>query len=170
MAQRTSSRRKVLMILAGLVLLSGLLRAFVFQPYMIPSPSMEPTLMPGDRILVNRLAYQFWAPNRGDIVVFAFPLDPKRTFVKRVIALEGETVELRDNQVFIDGRALQEPYLKPGDYPPYAPQTIPKGKVLVLGDNRNQSGDSREWGLLEKSYLIGKSWLIYYPFNRMRTF
>ncbi len=169
MAQRTGTRR-ILVILAGLVVLISLVRAVVLQPYIIPSSSMEPTLMPGDRILVNRLAYRFWVPNRGDIVVFAFPLDPKRTFVKRIIALEGETVELKENQVFINGRVIQEPYLKAGDYPPYGPLTIPKGKVLVLGDNRNQSGDSREWGLLEKSYLIGKSWLVYYPLNRLRAF
>ncbi len=169
MAQRTGTRR-ILVILAGLVVLISLVRAVVLQPYIIPSSSMEPTLMPGDRILVNRLAYRFWVPNRGDIVVFAFPLDPKRTFVKRIIALEGETVELKENQVFINGRVIQEPYLKAGDYPPYGPLTIPKGKVLVLGDNRNQSGDSREWGLLEKSYLIGKSWFVYYPLNRLRTF
>ncbi|MHB1407116.1 MAG: signal peptidase I, partial [Desulfitobacteriaceae bacterium] len=118
MAQRTGTRR-ILVILAGLVVLISLVRAVVLQPYIIPSSSMEPTLMPGDRILVNRLAYRFWVPNRGDIVVFAFPLDPKRTFVKRIIALEGETVELKDNLVFIDGRVIQEPYLKAGDYPPY---------------------------------------------------
>lgn len=157
-------------ILIAVVVLAGILRWFVLQPYLIPSPSMEPTLVHGDRILVNRLAYRFWAPNRGDIVVFAYPKDPKRTFVKRVIALEGETVELRDNQVFINGRVIQEPYLKAGDYPPYGPETVPANRVLVLGDNRRQSGDSRDWGLLDKSALIGKAWFIYYPLNRIKGF
>lgn len=156
--------------LGGVVLAIGLLRWIAFQPYVIPSPSMEPTIMPGDHILVNRLAYRFGVPSRGDVVVFAYPKDPRRTFVKRIVGLEGETFELRDNQVFINGQAVQEPYLKPGDYPPYGPETIPAGKVLVLGDNRRESEDSREWGLLDRSFLIGKTCLIYYPLNRMKTF
>lgn len=160
----------VVKVLVCILLIVGLARFFVLQPYIIPSSSMEPTLVPGDRILVNRLAYRFWAPNRGDIVVFSYPLDPKRTFVKRIIALEGETVELRDNQVFINGQNLKESYLKAGDYPPYGPESIPKDKVLVLGDNRRQSGDSRDWGLLPKSDLIGKVWIIYYPFMRITSF
>lgn len=157
-------------VIGCIILILALARIFILQPYIIPSPSMEPTLVPGDRILVNRLAYRFWAPNRGDIVVFSYPLDPKRTFVKRIIALEGETVELRDNQVFINGQNFKESYLKAGDYPPYGPETIPQDKVLVLGDNRRQSGDSRDWGLLPKSDLIGKVWLIYYPFMRIKSF
>jgi len=167
--QRLNSRWLFLTI-GILVLLVVGLRLFVIQPYLIPSSSMEPTLMPGDRIIVNRLAYTTNAPARGDVVVFAYPKDPKRTFVKRVIALEGETVELKDNQVFINGGLYKEPYLKPGDYPPYGPVTVPKGQWLVLGDNRRQSGDSREWGLLPKEALIGKVWFLYYPFNRWKFF
>lgn len=167
--QRFSSRR-IFLIVGILLLLFGGLRLYVIQPYLIPSPSMEPTLIPGDRIIVNRLAYRSKVPARGDVVVFAFPKDPKRTFVKRVIALEGETVELKDNQVFVNGVLFKEPYLKAGDYPPYGPETVPKGKALVLGDNRRQSGDSREWGLLPKEDLIGKVWFLYYPFNRWKFF
>ena len=167
--KQTRTIRLSIWIIVGIVLLIGFLRLFALQPYIIPSSSMEPAIIPGDRILVNRLAYKFWAPSRGDIVVFAFPKDPSRTFVKRVIAVEGETVELRDNQVLINGLVLKEPYLKSGDYPPFGPQTVPKDKVFVLGDNRRYSGDSREWGLLPQSYLIGKAWIIYYPFERIKT-
>ena len=163
-----SNRRWIVVVLAVLVIGAGFLRWGVLQPYLIPSPSMEPVLAPGDHILVNRLAYRLWAPNRGDVVVFAFPKDTKRTFVKRIIALEGEKVELRDNKVFIDGKAIQEPYLKEGDYPPFGPQVVPQGKVFVLGDNRRESEDSREWGLLPKGYLLGKVWLVYYPLSRFR--
>ncbi len=157
-------------ILGAVLIITGLLRSFVLQPYIIPSPSMEPTLTAGDRILVNRFAYQFWAPSRGDVVVFAYPKDPKRTFVKRVVAVEGEMVELKDNQVFINGKLVNEPYLKEGDYPPFGPEAVPRDKVFVLGDNRRQSEDSREWGLLPKNYLIGKAWMIYYPLNRFKFF
>ncbi|CAA7602707.1 Peptidase S24/S26, beta-ribbon domain protein [Acididesulfobacillus acetoxydans] len=157
-------------ILVIFLVLLGVVRWLVIQPYVISSSSMEPTLRSGDRVLVNRLAYLNAAPSRGDIIVFAYPKDPKRTFVKRVIAVPGETVELRGNQVFIDGQVLREPYLKAGDYPPYGPETVPRGKVLVLGDNRRQSEDSRAWGLLPQSAIIGKVWLTYFPFQRWRFF
>jgi len=170
MEHKKSNRKWVLGIIVTVLLLGGLLRWGVWQPYLIPSPSMEPGMTPGDRILVNRLAYRWWAPSRGDVVVFAFPKDTKRTFVKRVIATEGETVELRDNQVFVNGNHIQEPYVKPGDYPPFGPEIVPVGKVFLLGDNRRESEDSREWGLLPKNYLLGKAWLLYYPFQRFRSF
>lgn len=169
--EQSRSKKKWIVVFFGVILLSaGFLRWGVLQPYLIPSPSMEPGIVPGDRILVNRLAYRLWAPTRGDIIVFAFPKDTKRTFVKRVIAVEGEKVELRDNKVFVNGKPVQEPYVKPGDYPPYGPEVVPPDKVFVLGDNRRQSEDSREWGLLPKSYLLGKAWLVYYPFQRIRFF
>jgi len=168
MKNKRSKTKWILGILGVVLLTGGVLRWGVFQPYLIPSPSMEPGMAPGDHILVNRLSYRFWAPTRGDVVVFAFPKDLKRTFVKRVIAAEGETLELRDNKVFVNGNFIQEPYVKPGDYPPYGPEIVPVGKVFVLGDNRRESEDSREWGLLPKSYLLGKAWLVYYPFQRLR--
>lgn len=163
------AKRKWLIGIAGIVILAGaVLRWVVLQPYLIPSSSMEPGLAPGDHILVNRLSYRLWSPNRGDVVVFAFPKDIKRTFVKRVIAVEGEKVELKDNKVFVNENPIQEPYVKAGDYPPYGPEVVPAGKVFVLGDNRRESEDSREWGLLPKDYLLGKAWLVYYPFQRFR--
>ncbi|SDG08833.1 signal peptidase I [Desulfosporosinus hippei] len=168
MENKRSKAKWLLGIIGVLILIGGGLRLWVFQPYLIPSPSMEPGMAPGDHILVNRLSYRFWAPTRGDVVVFAFPKDIKRTFVKRVIAAEGETVELRDNKVFVNGDDIPEPYVKPGDYPPYGPEVVPEGKVFVLGDNRRESEDSREWGLLPKEYLLGKAWLVYYPLNRFR--
>ncbi|WP_407307644.1 signal peptidase I [Desulfosporosinus sp. SB140] len=169
--ERLKSKKKwVIVFFAVILLCGGILRWGVLQPYLIPSPSMEPGIAPGDRILVNRLAYRLWAPTRGDIIVFAFPKDTKRTFVKRVIAVEGEKVELRDNQVFVNGKVIQEPYVKPGAYPPYGPEVVPTDKVFVLGDNRRESEDSREWGLLPKTYLLGKAWLVYYPFQRIKFF
>ena len=170
MEHKKSKKKWVFGIIAAVILIGGILRWGVWQPYLIPSPSMEPGMIPGDRILVNRLAYRWWAPNRGDVIVFAFPMDTKRTFIKRVIAVEGEKVELRDNKVFVNGNVIQEPYVKLGDYPPFGPEIVPAGKVFVLGDNRRQSEDSREWGLLPKNYLLGKAWLLYYPFQRFKFF
>lgn len=170
MERQKSKRKWILGIIGAVLLIGGFLRWGVLQPYLIRQPSMEPGLASGDRIVVNRLAYRGWAPTRGDVVVFAFPKDLKRTFVKRVIAAEGETIELRDNKVFVNGDVIEEPYVKPGDYPPYGPEVVPVGKVFVLGDNRRESEDSREWGLLPKNYLLGKALLVYYPFQRFRFF
>lgn len=167
MKQKTSLAWPI-WVIAAVLLGAGLLRLFVLQPYIIPSSSMEPAMIPGDRILVNRLAYRFWAPARGDIVVFAYPRDTSRTFIKRIVAIEGETVELKDNQVYVNNELVKEPYLKPGDYPPFDPETVPTDNVFVLGDNRRESGDSREWGVLPKNYLIGKAWLIYNPIQRIK--
>lgn len=160
--------KRILILIGAVLLTGGILRSAVLQPYLIPSPSMEPGLVPGDRIIVNRLSYRMWAPTRGDVIVFAFPKDLKRTFVKRVIAVEGETVELRDNKVFVNNVPIDEPYVKPGDYPPFGPEIVPVDKVFVLGDNRRESEDSREWGLLPKIDLLGKAWFVYYPFQRFR--
>ncbi len=165
-----SKRKWVFGIIGAVIVIGGILRWGVFQPYLIKQPSMEPGLASGDRIVVNRLAYRQWTPNRGDVIVFAFPKDLKRTFVKRVIAVEGETVELRDNKVFVNGDVIDEPYVKPGDYPPYGPEVVPVGKVFVLGDNRRESEDSREWGLLPKVDLLGKALMVYYPLQRIRFF
>lgn len=170
MERQKSKRKWILGIIGAVLLIGGFLRWGVLQPYVIRQPSMEPGLGSGDRIVVSRLAYRGWAPARGDVVVFAFPKDLKRTFVKRVIAAEGETVELRDNKVFVNGDVIEEPYVKPGYYPPYGPEVVPVGKVFVLGDNRHESEDSREWGLLPKNYLLGKALLVYYPFQRFRFF
>lgn len=160
--------RKIFWILGGLMLLGLLLRATVVKPYEIQSNSMEPTLLSGDRVLVNKLSYRLWAPNRGDVVVFQYPMDPDRVFVKRVIGLEGEKVEIKDNKVMINDQPMNEPYLKEGEFPPFPPQAVPKGQILVLGDNRNKSKDSRDWGLLPKEYLLGKAFYVYLPFNRIQ--
>lgn len=165
MRLKTVKSKAAAAILAGVIIVGVLLRWFVLQPYMISSTSMEPTLLSGDRILINQLTTRFWAPSRGDIVVFFYPLDPRRTFIKRIVALPGETVELHDNQVFINGVVLSEPYLKAGNYPPFAAETVPPGRVFVLGDNRQESSDSREWGLLPMDHIQGKYWLTYYPLS-----
>lgn len=143
-------------------------RLTLLKPYEIQSNSMEPTLLSGDRVLVNKLSYRFWAPDRGDVMMFQYPMDPGRVFVKRAIGLEGEKVEIKDNKVFINDQPMQEPYLKEGEFPPFPAQVVPRGQILVLGDNRNKSKDSRDWGLLPKEYLLGKAFYVYYPFQRIQ--
>ena len=124
--------------------------------------SMNPTLQNGEYILVNRLAYKTGQPERGDIIVFSFPADEGQDLIKRVIGLPGETVKIGDGIVIINDQELQEPYI--AQDPLYLGEwTVPEGYLYVLGDNRNDSRDSHQWGLLPVENVIGKSVLIYWP-------
>lgn len=124
--------------------------------------SMNPTLQNGEYILVNRLAYKTGEPERGDIIVFSYPADEGQDLIKRVIGLPGETVKISDGIVTINDQELQEPYIAQ-DPMYYGEWTVPEGYLFVLGDNRNDSRDSHQWGLLPLENVIGKSVLIYWP-------
>lgn len=124
--------------------------------------SMNPTLQNGEYVLVSRLAYKTGAPERGDIIVFSFPMDERQDLIKRVIGLPGETITIQDGAVFVNGRKLQEPYI--AQPPAYSGEWIVgEGQLFVLGDNRNDSKDSHQWGLLPIENVIGKALLIYWP-------
>jgi signal peptidase I len=128
----------------------------------VEGSSMEPTLHDAELVVVNRLAYRWDAPERGDIVVFRFPLQPDRRFIKRIIGLPGEYLSIHDGQVFVDGVPLDEPYIAAP--PRYAGEwEIQPGQVFVLGDNRNNSSDSQTWGPLPLNQVIGKAFLVYWP-------
>ncbi len=168
-------------------------RTFVFQQSKIPTGSMIPTLLIGDYIMVNKFAY---APvtrdlpllgriekallpirdvRRGDIVVFKFPEEPEKDYIKRVIGLPGETIEVRDRQVYIDGKALTEPYkihrnprglnFDQDDYPP---THIPEGAYFCMGDNRDNSRDSRSWGFVPQGNLKGRAFMIWWSYEEDR--
>ncbi|HUG33464.1 MAG TPA: signal peptidase I [Anaerolineales bacterium] len=124
--------------------------------------SMNPSLANGEYILVNKLAYRLGEPARGDIVVFSFPLDPEQDLIKRVIGLPGETVSIQNGQVSVNGDLLEEPYIAAS--PLYnGTWVVTDGQLFVLGDNRNESKDSHEWGLLPMENIIGRAVLIYWP-------
>ena len=133
----------------------------------IPSPSMEDTIMTGDRIFGNRLAYVFGDPQRFDIVIFRYPDDESQLFIKRIIGLPGETVEIIDGKVYIDGSETPlddsfTPETPTGNYGPY---TVPENCYFMLGDNRNNSNDARDWQThyVRRDEILGKAWFRYYP-------
>ncbi len=124
--------------------------------------SMNPTLENGEYILVNKLAYKLGEPVRGDIVVFSFPLDPDQDLIKRVIGLPGETVTVQQGKVSVNDVPLEEPYIAAAPF--YnGSWVVTEGQLFVLGDNRNESKDSHEWGLLPMENVIGKAVIIYWP-------
>lgn len=151
------------------VVLSLILRYFVIEARIIPSESMVSTLKIGDRIIVNRFIYFFKDPQRGDIIIFEPPPALNRNdemFIKRVIGLPGETVEMKNSKVYINGKALNEPYAVPLYYT-YGPVTVPQDSLLVLGDNRNLSYDSHQWNAwLTRDRVKGKAMAIFWPVGR----
>jgi signal peptidase I len=173
--------------IVGAIAIVLAIKAWVVNPYRIPSSSMEPTLhcaRPGsgcearfsDRVLANRFIYHFRKPHRGDIIVFKTPpLAEQRcgaggTFVKRLIGLPGETWSEKNGFVYIDGKKLIEPYVKPNrrdSATSYPARKIPKGMYFMMGDNRTQSCDSREWGPVPRGNLIGEVFAVYWPPNRI---
>ncbi len=155
----------------GLALLLAIgIRTAVVEAFVIPSGSMEPTLQVGDRVLGNKFWFWFAAPHRRDIVIFSPPASAELAagaLIKRVVAVEGDVVEVRDGQVFVNGKAVTESYVK--ERPQYIllPTRIPQGMLFVLGDNRNASYDSHVWGFVPQNHLKAKAFARYWPLNRI---
>lgn len=180
--------REAIIVVLVAVVFAVVLRTFVVQTFFIPSGSMEPTLQIGDRILVNKLSYDLHGVGRSDIVVFSRPADENcggpevNDLVKRVIGLPGETISVSGGYVYIDGRKLDESWLpaseqgvtKPGPAgPPYSldhPYRIPSGDYFVMGDNRTDSCDSRFWGPISKSLIVGKVEMRVWPVSSITFF
>lgn len=179
-----------LLILVALAI-AVVIKTFLMQAFWIPSSSMEDTLEINDRVLVNKLAYRIGSIDRGHVVVFDDPRGtseadepflgalvrnvaeavglstPRSEFIKRVIGLPGETVEVRDNTVFVDGTALYEPYVRPGSVmPDFGPVTVPADEVFVMGDNRSASQDSRFFGPIPQEDIVGRAFVIIWPPGR----
>lgn len=150
----------VIILLAVVIFL--LLQSTV-QSFKVEGFSMEPSLHNRQYLVVNKAVYWFGDPQRGEVIVFRSLENPDRDLIKRVIALPGETVEIKEGRVYIDGAPLEEPYiLEEPDYI-YPSRQVPDGYYFVLGDNRNSSSDSHVWGMLPRKHIIGKAWLCYWP-------
>ncbi|MCP4964906.1 MAG: signal peptidase I [bacterium] len=175
-------------LIIGALIVAVLVKSFLIQVFWIPSGSMEETLQVGDRVIVNKLAYRFGEPGRGDVVVFepetfeseSVPTKvsrnllesvglrtPESDLIKRVVGLPGETVEIKDGQLFIDDAPLQEPYLPPDvRMSDFGPEVIPDDSYFVMGDNRGSSRDSRVFGAIEGSRIVGRAFSVVWPPDR----
>jgi signal peptidase I len=151
------------------LVLALVLKASVADARVVPTPSMVPTVQVGDRLFVEKVVMKVTGLKRGDVIVFTPPPQTasEDDYLKRLIGLPGETVSVHDGKVYINGQPLDEPYIKEAPTYTYGPITVPEGKVLVLGDNRNQSYDSHAWGLLDESEVHGRAWIRYWPLNRI---
>ena len=157
--------------LAFSVLLAVILIVFIYQPVKVEGTSMMPALTDQERIFINKFTYRFGSGNieRGDLVVFWFPLDRTKSYIKRVIALPGDTVQIDNGTVYVNGTKLDEPYV-PNEYrdrQSYSLKTIEPDNYFVLGDHRSSSNDSRAWGTVERKYIYGKAVFVYWPLDKM---
>lgn len=194
--KKKSNIRETIEAVVVAFLIALVIRTFVIQAFKIPSGSMIPTLLVGDHILVNKFLLGtpvdipftnitlfkmpgLRKPQRGDIIVFKYPEDPKRDFIKRVVGVGGDVVMSKDKAVYVNGRKLVEPYtqhvdedIKPGQFDRrdnFGPVVVPQGSVFVMGDNRDQSYDSRFWGFVDGSEIKGNAVIIYWSWDGEKT-
>lgn len=154
------------------------IRYFIAQPFFVKGASMEPSYKDGDYLIVDELSYRFTNPKRGDVIVFRFPRDPHQFFIKRIIGLPEETIEIKDNKIIIYNQSHplgfildESEYLSPNQKTKgYLKIKLDDNEYFVMGDNRLQSSDSRRWGPLNKTYIIGKTFIRAWPFNRVARF
>jgi signal peptidase I len=184
MAKKKNAWRENIEAILIAVVIALFIRTFIVQAFKIPSGSMLETLQIGDQILVNKFIYgvripftdgrvliPFKDPQRGDIVVFKYPEDPSKDFIKRVVAVEGDTVAIIDKQLYVNGNPVaEEPYAMYSSLPTHAdnmtPVVVPEDKLFVMGDNRDNSHDSRFWGFVDLSAVKGKAFMIYWSWDR----
>jgi signal peptidase I len=187
MVQPKSKTREYIESLLIAVIIALFVRSVFIQAYKIPSGSMEPTLLIGDHLLVNRLSYvvkvpyfdnvlyTLGKPKRGDVIVFRYPENIKVDYIKRVIATEGDTVEIKDKVIYINGVKTTDSWGHYQNTPPlprelapkdnFGPYTVPKDACFAMGDNRDNSADSRFWGPVRKEHLVGKALILYFSLN-----
>jgi signal peptidase I len=151
------------------VAIAFLMVVFLYQPVKVEGTSMQPELLDQERIFVNKFVYHFEEIHRGDIVVFWYPKDPSKSFIKRVVGVPGDLVAVRDGHVYINGELLEEHYVprRYQDFDSYPPTRVKDGHYYVLGDHRNASNDSRSWGLVPRKYIYGKAVFRYWPVEKV---
>lgn len=142
---------------------------FLYQPVRVEGTSMMPGLTDQERIFINKFVYRFESISRGDIVVFHYPADPSKSYIKRVIGVAGDRVQIDNGRVYVNGQRILEPYIPEQfkDYRSYPEELVPLGSYYLLGDHRNRSSDSREFGPVEEKYIYGKAVFIYWPMEKM---
>jgi signal peptidase I len=157
--------------LALSVLFAVILIVFIYQPVKVEGTSMMPSLTDQERIFINKFTYRFGIGDieRGDMVVFWFPMDRSKSYIKRVIGLPGDTVEIEDGKVLVNGKPLEEDYVPDEyrDHTVYPPRQVPSGQYFVLGDHRSSSNDSRAWGMVERKFIYGKAVFVYWPLDKL---
>ena len=153
------------------VALAMFIRTFIVELYVVDGPSMRPTLESEERLVVNKFIYRFRPPEKGEVLVFQYPRDPSRDFIKRVIATPGDTIEIREGRVLVNDQLLTEDYILEKTRSEYPKSTVPEGRIFVMGDNRNNSEDSRfaDVGFVPYDLIKGKAMIVFWPISQYKT-
>ena len=168
--KKKSALREIVEVVVVAAVLAFVIKTFVVGNYWIPSESMLPTIEVNDKVVVTNFSYWVGGPERGDVVVFHYPLDPKKDYIKRCIGEPGDIIEFRDSKLYVNGELTPEPYLPAGlTFEDFGPVLVPEGSYFMCGDNRNHSSDSRSWGFVEEKHIVGKAQFVYWPFARWGT-
>jgi signal peptidase I len=161
---------EIVIIVGAAFSIALLVQAFLVKPFTIHQVSMRPTLEEGDRILLNRLVYRFREPARGDIIVLHSPINPDEDLVKRIVGIGGDRLAVSGGRLYLNGVAQAEPFLLEQSFDGEMPETVvPPGEVFVMGDNRNNSGDSRLFGSIPTGRIIGSAFVVYWPIGHWKT-
>ena len=160
----------VISIVAAVVM-ALLIRTFVVELYIVDGPSMRPTLQHEERLVVNKFIYRIREPEKGEILIFKYPRDPSRDFIKRVIATAGDTIEIKEGRVYVNDQMLNEDYILEKTRTEYPKVTVPEGTIFVMGDNRNNSDDSRfaDVGFVPLDLIKGKAVVVFWPLDKIQS-
>jgi len=166
--RKKSMLRELLETVISAGIIAFIIITFIGQVTVVRGASMEPTLHDRERLIANKISYRFESPERGEIIIFRPPLEIKRNYIKRIIGVPGDKVEIANGEIFLNDERLEESYVKNGSHENMSPTIVPGNSFFVLGDNRPNSSDSRYWGFVPRKNVVGRAWLVFWPLNRIR--
>ena len=165
---KKSMIRELLETVISAGIIAFIIITFIGQVTVVRGASMEPTLHNNERLIADKISYRFETPNRSEIIIFRPPLEIKRNYIKRVIGIPGDKVEIINGEIYLNDKKLEESYIKNRSYENMPPTIVPDNSFFVLGDNRPNSSDSRYWGFVPRKNVVGKAWVIFWPLNKIR--
>ncbi len=166
--RKKSMLRELLETVISAGIIAFIIITFIGQVTVVRGASMEPTLHDRERLIANKISYRFESPERNEIIIFKPPIGIKRNYIKRIIGISGDKIEIVDGKIYVNDQALEEPYVKYRSYEDMPPTIIPADFFFVLGDNRPNSSDSRYWGFVPRKNVVGKAWVVFWPLNKIR--
>jgi signal peptidase I len=165
---KKSMIRELLETVISAGIIAFIIITFIGQVTVVRGASMEPTLHDNERLIANKISYRFETPERSEIIIFRPPLGIKRNYIKRIIGIPGDKIEIAKGEIYLNDKKLEEPYVKNRSYENMPPTIVPDNSFFVLGDNRPNSSDSRYWGFVPRKNVVGRAWVVFWPLNRIR--
>jgi len=166
--RKKSMIRELLETVISAGVIAFIIITFIGQVTVVRGASMEPTLHNNERLIANKISYRFESPKRSEIIIFKPPLEIKRNYIKRIIGIPGDKIEIIKGEIYLNDNKLEDNYVKYKSYEDIPALVVPENSFFVLGDNRSNSSDSRYWGFVSRKNVVGKAWLVFWPLNKIR--